>query len=430
MLDAKLRGFFDGNPKGMSGDDVLVLYRWLSIPRIATLVVSGGAIAAFWVLQSIDFDPRPVLFGLIPGFVLVSIGIDRLVRRKVKPLLMLNLQILFDLIGVGFGVLLTGGVRSPFVGLFILVIISASLISVRTLVGIGVLTAIMYEAMAVAEHAGIYPVIPGMSRGYQQQDAITIVIFGLIVALIAFQSSYYVSRIREKDEEVIKLKDDFMFRTIHDLRSPSTVIRLVVDKYKDHPVLRANAEAQQDIGHVRSSLARMSNLIEDLLKLSAGARPEFGMKREPVDVPSVIDAVATGLSPVMEKKGVRFSQQAPSDLPKVASDGEKLKEAFDNFIENAVKYNRQDGTITVTYRVEGPMLVTDIADTGVGISENSMKKLFSPYFRGDAGKDIQGTGLGLYMTRKLLERLDGSVEVRSEQGKGTTFSIRLPIVTA
>lgn len=430
MFDIKLRGFFDGNPKAMSSDDVLVLYRWLSIPRYATLLVSGGAITAFWVLQSIDFDPRPVLFGLVPAFLVASFAIDHAIRRKVAPVLMLNLQILVDLIGVAFGVLLTGGILSPFVGLFILVIISASIISVRTLIAVGVLTAIIYEAMAVAEHAGIFPIIPGMSRGYQQQDVITIVIFGLIVALIAFQSSYYVSRIREKDEEVLKLKDEFMFRTIHDLRSPSTVIRFVLEKYKEVPAIRANAEASQDMEHVRNALGRMSNLIEDLLKLSAGARPEFAVKSEPVDVPAVISTVADGLAPIMEKKRVRFSQQVPPGLPNAKSDAEKLKEVFDNFIENAVKYNREGGTITVTYRVDGDGLVTEIADTGVGISEESLKKLFSPYFRGDASKEIQGTGLGLYMTRKLLERMGGTVAVRSVQGKGTTFSIRLPLATA
>lgn len=429
MMNTKLRGFFDDYPKEITGDDVLVLYRWLSIPRIATLVVSGVAISAFWLLQSIDFDPRPVLFGLIPAFIGVSYVIDRLIRRKFMPLLMLNLQVLTDLIGVAFGVLLTGGVRSPFVGLFILVIISASLISVRTLIGVGVLTALLYEAMAIVEHAGLNPIIPGMSRGYQQQDVITIVIFGLIVALIAFQSSYYVSRIREKDEEVLKLKDEFMFRTIHDLRSPSTVIRFILEKYKDVPAIRANAEATQDMEHVRNALGRMSNLIEDLLKLSVGVSPGFTVKAEPVDVPAVIAAVAGDLASIMEKKGVSFSQQVPPGLPKAKSDTEKLKEAFDNFIENAVKYNREGGTIAVTYRGDGDMLVTEIADTGVGISEASMKKLFSPYFRGDASKEIQGTGLGLYMTRKLLERLGGSVDVRSEQGKGTTFSIRLPLAT-
>lgn len=430
MIDTRLRGFFDDYPREITGDDVLVLYRWLSIPRIATLVVSCAAIGAFWLLQSIDFDPRPVLFGLIPAFLIVSYVINRLIRRKFMPLSMLNLQIFADLIAIAFGVLLTGGVRSPFVGLFILVIISASLISVRTLVGVGVLTALLYEAMAIVEHAGLNPIIPGMSRGYQQQDVITIVIFGLIVALIAFQSSYYVSRIREKDEEVLKLKDEFLFRTIHDLRSPSTVIRLVLEKYREVPAIRANAEASQDMEQVRNALGRMSNLIEDLLKLSAGMSPVFVVKAEPVDVPAVIASVVEGLTAVMEKKGARFSQQVPPGLPKARGDAEKLKEAFDNFIENAVKYNRQGGTITVTYRVDGSALVTEIADTGVGISEDSLKKLFSPYFRGDASKEIQGTGLGLYMTRKLLERMGGSVDVRSEQGKGTTFAIRLPIATS
>lgn len=426
MWDITLRGFFDDNPGGAGDDDVVGMYKWLSIPRFAATIVSVSAIALFWAFGTVRFDPKPVLFMVVPAFLAASITVDRLIRRKVAPMLLLDLQLFIDLCGVTAGVLLTGGVRSPFVLLYILVIISASLVSVRTLIGIGVATAVLYEMMAVAEHARVGRLAEMTRLAYQQQDAVTIVIFGLIIGLIAFQSSYYVSRIREKDDEVLRLKDEFLFRTIHDLRSPSTVIRFTVEKYKGGEAAKNDPAFRKDLDLMSAALGRMSRLIEDLLQISRGAAPEFIVRADRLDLASIVSAAAAELAPVMDRTNVSFAYDLPAKPPMIIGDSDKLKEVFSNFLDNAVKYNRDGGSISIVHRHAGKYLVTDIADTGKGISRESLEKLFTPYFRGDADKDVPGTGLGLYITKKLLEKMGGKVEVSSTAGKGSTFSVLLP----
>lgn len=100
---------------------------------------------------------------------------------------------------------------------------------------------------------------------------------------------------------------------------------------------------------------------------------------------------------------------------------------FTNFIDNAIKYNTPGGRVSITYSNEAEVVRVTVMDTGLGISEESMKNLFTPYFRGDMKEtDIPGTGLGLYMTKRLIEKMAGTVTVTSKKGAGTTFIISLP----
>jgi signal transduction histidine kinase len=407
----------------MDADDIVSLHRWLSIPRVAASVVGLAAIIGYWYFQPSVFDPRPFFYFLIPEYVLTSMLLSRLIIRKVRQTALLNLQIVLDLAAVTFVVAYTGGVKSPFVLLFLLVIISASLLSGRALVGVGVAAAVIYETMSVAEHAGLFPLIRRATFSYQQQDAVTLVVIGLIAALIAFQSTYFLSRIREKDEEILKLKDEFIFRTVHDLRSPSTVIRFIAAKYGAAP----DRELRKDIGRVNAALDRMSLLIDDLLKMATGSRPDFVVHADRVDLSSIIRSASEELAPAMENRRVRFTYAPSESLPQVIGDVEKFKEIFSNLLDNAVKYNREGGSIAVTHGHDGHSLATSVTDTGVGISIENQKKLFAPFFRGDVGIDVRGTGLGLYMTKKLIEKMRGRIEVSSAPGVGTTFTVYFPI---
>jgi signal transduction histidine kinase len=280
------------------------------------------------------------------------------------------------------------------------------------LVGFGVIAGLLYEGMLLTQHS--------------PQNPLTIVIFAFIILLIAFQSSYYVGRIREKDDEVVKIKDEFLFRTVHDLRSPTTAIRFTLEKYKADAVFAATAEAQKDFTMVDAALNRISLLIEDLLKIAAGNSPSFEVKEDVIDIRSLIRGSELELDSQLRSKNLTFRYAPQDDLPPVIGDAEKLKEVFSNFFDNAVKYNREGGSLTVSHRQAKGFLLTDITDTGIGISARNQAKLFAPFFRGDIGNEIAGTGLGLFMTRKLLQKMRGSVTVASTEGKGTTFTVSLP----
>lgn len=430
MWDIAVKGLFDDRAEAATASEIAGVHRWLGLPRVASALYGFLAVLGSWAFGHVAFDPRPFFFFVVPEYVLGTMLISRLVGRKVRPMLLLNLQLVLDLAAITVALAYTGGVHSPFVLLLLLVIVSASLVSVRTLLGIGLVTACIYESLSVAGHAGLLPALLESPFPYQLQDAFTLAIIGLIVGLIAFESSYYLSKLREKDEEVIKLKDEFLFRTVHDLRSPSSVIRFMLKKYEQKygeafPDGRG-AEYGSDLKLVEKALGRMTVLIEDLLRLSAGERPEFKVRADRIDLAALIQGAAEELGPLMAKRKIAFSY-APEGGATAIGDEEKLKEVFGNFLDNAIKYNKEGGTIGVRHRREGAALLTEIEDTGMGISAKSLENLFTPYFRGDADKSVPGTGLGLYLTKKLLEKMGGAVTVRSTQGKGTTFTVSLPL---
>lgn len=416
----------DRKPLGraLSDADAADIYGWLAIPRAAAVLLSLVAVSSLWVGGRIGFDPRPVLYVVIPVFLALSAMTWVAMRRRIRPRATLYTQIFFDYLAITLGLALTGGAKSPFVPMYVLVVISAGAVSADAAIIVGALAIAALIGLAALDHQGVLHAMSGFPA-ISANEVVSIAILAAIIAIVTFQSQFYVTRIRAKDEELLKLKDEFLFRTIHDLRSPTTIIRLVFDKYNLPAYRDALPDFKKDAGYIETSLGRMTTLIEDLLKIGRGEQVGFKMKQDRVELAALIRGVAEELTPAMAKKRVTF-RYAPAGEVAVIGDIEKLKETFNNFIENATKYGKEGGMITVTHRVRKGKVETEVADDGIGISEASLAKLFTPYYRGDIGNEIPGTGLGMYMTKKLVERMGGTVAVRSEKGKGTAFTVTLP----
>lgn len=235
---------------------------------------------------------------------------------------------------------------------------------------------------------------------------------------LADKFAYMAQRI---EDMTAKLKNDFLFRTIHDIRSPLNVVRLVTTE------LAKNADAPSERKYasmIDEAATRMSHLVEDLLSIAKGEQSGVQLKREAVKVADVVNVVAVSLAGDLDRRGLRFDHGATDCV--VLSDVDALKEVFDNLLTNAIKYNREGGSISVSYDVGEGMANITVADTGIGIKPEAMEKLFTPYFRA-AGREIQGTGLGLYIVKNLVERMGGTVTVSSRYEEGTQFVVSLPL---
>ena len=397
------------------GQDMKTLYTWLNIPRFVIPVLSALLVSILWAYGLTPFDPRPVVFGLIPFVLAVSAGWGILIRKGYFPEKLLIPQLILDLLMVTVGVYLTGGLHSEFIFIYVFVVVSATLVSFRATAVVGIGAIALYLML-------------GLITGFARADIIRIAIFILVVGLISFQSLFYVSQIRRKNLEILKFKDEFLFRTIHDLRSPSTVLRLILDKYAD-PVETAKLpeSVRQDVDLLQKVSLRMRSLVEDILKIAKGEQGELEFKKERLDAAAVLRYCLEELGPLIKERNIAVSYVPRAGLPAVLGDEEKLKEVFNNFLSNAIKYNKESGMIKVSQWQEGKNLVTVIKDTGIGISKENLQKLFTAYFRGDVDRSIEGTGLGLYFKKKLVEKMDGKIEVDSSPGQGTTFTISLPL---
>ncbi|MGD9519187.1 MAG: sensor histidine kinase, partial [Armatimonadota bacterium] len=182
----------------------------------------------------------------------------------------------------------------------------------------------------------------------------------------------------------------------------------------------------------RERIRALAELVSDLLDM---ARMEAGrVRREimPQKLSDIISVVVELMAPVAQQHGVTLTTQVPDDLRSVDADREELIRLFNNLVSNAIKYNRPGGTVTITAAEDGAYVKVAVADTGVGISEEGLKRLFTEFFREKRPetREISGTGLGLSIVKRIVDFYHGRLDVQSKIGEGSTFTVWLPFSTS
>jgi signal transduction histidine kinase len=231
-----------------------------------------------------------------------------------------------------------------------------------------------------------------------------------------------VDELRELDA----YRRDLVVSITHDLKTPLTAITLNTE-------LLASGEHLPDTSHhpvdaIRRSAQRLSGLVDDLLAL---ARAEEGLLRAPElggDLVSVLHEACRHAEPEAEVRGISFQLDVPDTLA-VAVDVDALSRVFVNVVANAVKFSLPDGEVRLALRRLGDVVEFSCADNGIGISEEDQTAVFDMFSRSrdPLSRGLPGNGMGLAISQRILARLGGSIEVRSVQGEGSTFTVRVPV---
>jgi signal transduction histidine kinase len=146
-------------------------------------------------------------------------------------------------------------------------------------------------------------------------------------------------------------------------------------------------------------------------------------------VPQLVDEVMAELEPIIRRSNLNVRARVPGSLPQVRSDRQKVKQILVNLLSNAVKFTHEGSvTVTATFQAASKMVSISITDTGIGIAETDQARIFEDFRQLDSSpaRGYGGTGLGLSICRRLAETLEGSIELRSEPGRGSTFTLKLP----
>jgi signal transduction histidine kinase len=229
-----------------------------------------------------------------------------------------------------------------------------------------------------------------------------------------------------KLKEVDQLKDDFISMASHELRTPLTAIRGYADLLKQNDNM-APAEKTQALDRIDISAVALDRLIGDMLDVSRieQGRMKFDLKE--IDPSPVIRSVMELLSPVAKTKQLALSASLSEGLL-IAADEDRLRQIAVNLIGNAVKYTPQ-GSVKVETSAENGIWSMRVSDTGLGMSSSVRDHLFEKFYRAP-GKDVRsqtGTGLGLWITKQLIEKMSGTIEVESIEGVGSHFIVSFPI---
>ncbi|QGZ95855.1 PAS domain-containing hybrid sensor histidine kinase/response regulator [Terricaulis silvestris] len=232
---------------------------------------------------------------------------------------------------------------------------------------------------------------------------------------------------REAADAANVSKSQFLTSMSHELRTPLNAII----GYSE--ILREEAEADEratdiaDIDRVLSAARQLLHLINEILDLSKIEAGRMDVVASEFAIASVIKEAAATVRPSIEKNGSALKLDIAPDVGEGVSDPFKLNQCLLNLLSNAAKFTR-DGAITVTARREGEWVEIAVADTGIGMSEDQVSRLFNAFVQADAltARRYGGTGLGLALTRRMMQLLGGDVAVKSVQGKGSTFTLRFP----
>ncbi len=238
----------------------------------------------------------------------------------------------------------------------------------------------------------------------------------------------------ERLRELDKLKDEFISVTSHDLRTPLTAIKSYLWLALHGKAGKINEKMDFYLGRSYQSAERMLALIGDLLDVSRIERGKIELHLEPADLGKVLEMVLDELQSKAIEGDIKLSLTMPkTPLPEVMLDQERFPEIITNLVGNALKFTPKKGSVTVTAIQSKDMVEVSVTDSGVGIGKEDMPKLFSKFGRLDnsykAIATTGGTGLGLYITKNLVQLHGGDITVLSQLGKGTTFTFSLKVAT-
>lgn len=235
------------------------------------------------------------------------------------------------------------------------------------------------------------------------------------------------NKANRKLRELDTMKSDFMRRMEHGLRSHLAVIQSCIRLALGEHYSELN-EQQKDLIKTagrRSSL--LLELLDDILLLSYRKSTKEVYNMEPVQLADIIQKVIADTQAQAQKKNIVIEVQIPLDFPKITADPKALYEVFSNLVCNSIRYTGEFGAIHVSAKQERDFIEIDVSDTGIGIAAEDMPKIFDEFYRAPKAKsyEIEGTGLGLAIVKEIVEAHHGSLKVRSEQGKGSTFTVIL-----
>jgi signal transduction histidine kinase len=231
--------------------------------------------------------------------------------------------------------------------------------------------------------------------------------------------------------EVSRLKDEFVGLISHELRTPLSSILGYLELMRDDDENPLSEEQVQYLGVAERNAHRLLRLVGDLLFTAQVGSSTFSLDTTVLEIGPIVNASVESASPTATVAGVEISATVPEKPIFVLGDAQRLGQACDNLISNAIKFTPRGGKVTVSVDVVDARVVISITDTGMGIPEDELDQLFARFFRASTATRaaVPGVGLGLSITKAIIVAHHGELDVQSEVGKGTSFILRLPLNT-
>lgn len=227
----------------------------------------------------------------------------------------------------------------------------------------------------------------------------------------------------QEDEENL----NFIAFAAHELRGPITVIRGYLDVLEDELNDMLAADQHELFHRLNVSASRLSSYINNILNTSRYDRRHLSVSLEPATFNDVYAVIGDDMALRARSQNRLLSVSIPADLPQIAADIASLSEVVSNLVDNAIKYSNEGGAITVSAKQNGDFVDLSVEDNGIGMSTNILKNLFQKFYRSHRSREtVAGSGIGLYISKAIVESHGGTIRVQSTEGKGSRFTISIP----
>jgi len=232
----------------------------------------------------------------------------------------------------------------------------------------------------------------------------------------------------EELKHLDQLKDVFLSNVSHELKTPMISVMGYLGMIIKEKVGSLTEQQKNFLETSYKNLLKLERRIDDLLDLAALGIQKEVWAFEPINLSKVIEFSCSTVEPLAKEHNIRLEVQIPSDPIIVSGVEDKLSQLFDNLLTNAIKYNRQGGKIAVSLSQDPQFALARITDTGIGISHQSLKEVFTRHFQEKAKPlgNFKGLGIGLSLVQEIIKLHRGEIDLESEVGRGTTFTVRLP----
>jgi len=256
-----------------------------------------------------------------------------------------------------------------------------------------------------------------------------VVLIVLVLSAILLIITFTITQSFERLVEANRMKSEFVSIVSHQLRSPLSNLRWSLELLMSGRLGKIEEQQLDYFKILKDNSSRMGELVRDLLIVSRIEQGRVSFKNQEASLPDLIQGVISLSAPFARASNVEIKFEPKNNLPKIFSDPSQLKLIIENLLDNAVRYIKEKGEVKINLVKKDSHFYFGIKDNGVGIPKEDQKYIFQKFFRSSniLKYKTQGTGLGLYITKSLIEKMGGKVGFKSEENKGSTFWFSLPI---
>ncbi len=251
----------------------------------------------------------------------------------------------------------------------------------------------------------------------------------IIITMILFILSYFIDRSFEELLEINKMKTEFINIISHQIRTPLSSMRWTLDLIRSGKVNVQDDKFRSYIDLLSSDTKSMERLVENFLMISRMERGKVLFRKEEVSIVDLVKRVLDSFDPVFTARNIKVNLKV-EDIPGIFTDRQRVRMAIENLIDNAIKYSKEKGKIEIVVKRKNQNEVyIGVKDFGLGIPKKNQKYIFQKFYRLENAKlaHVSGAGLGLYITKLIINNLGGRVGFSSQENKGSLFWFTLPI---